>query len=166
MHLRGSYLIHDLSLPLFLFYSITLSRLSMRRLPSTGLCYLLLTRGNLAIKHEIAFTSRHSWNRVVGSAIARVVRDDVDVAIDVVGAVVKSNEAIEIPFPRPGSTTMRRMYVLSPAMLFPSANPLALSRTAHWLRSEREKRRKTRREKKSESERECYRRTRAQRGNV
>lgn len=33
----------------------------MRRLPSTGLCYLVLTRGNLAIKHEIAFTLRHSW---------------------------------------------------------------------------------------------------------
>lgn len=103
---------HTLSPPsLFLFYSVTLSHLSTRRLPSTGLCYLVLTRGNLAIKHEIAFTPGYSWNRAAPDPQSRVVHD-IDVAIDVVDAVVKSNEAIVIPSPCPRSPSSLATYAV------------------------------------------------------
>jgi len=82
---------------LLLFSSSSFSHLSIRCLPSTGLCYLVLTRGNSAIKHEIAFTLSGTHGTASSNPQSRVVHD-VDVAIDVVGAVVKSNEAIEIPF--------------------------------------------------------------------
>lgn len=94
------YFINDLSLAMFLVYSFSFSsfsHLSIRCLPSTGLCYLVLTRGNSAIKHEIAFTLSGTHGTASSDPQSRVVHD-VDVAIDVVGAVVKSNEAIEISF--------------------------------------------------------------------
>lgn len=74
----------------------------MRRLPSTGLCYLVLTCGNLTIKHEIAFTLSGT---LAESQSSNLRNRGVVVRIGDVGdrrhrgTVVKSNEVIEIPFP-------------------------------------------------------------------